>query len=60
MLDKLFDTQNVIPDDFNSENEGDYFGLLHSKEIGKVITNISEFLLETEGIQGKSKVNYVL
>ena len=58
MLQNLFskDPAQVIPKDFSAETEEDYFDLLKSPEIGKALSNISEFLLETEGLQGKSKV----
>ena len=56
MLENLFSRDDIIPKDFSPENEEEYFKLLQAKEIGKVITNISEYLLETEGMQGKSKV----
>ena len=46
----------MIPKDFNSQTEEEYFELLKSPEIGKALTNLSEFLLETEGMTGKSKV----
>ncbi len=60
MLENLFskDPQHVVPKDFGPETEEDYFHLLNSPEIGKALTNISEFLLETEGLQGKSKVRF--
>lgn len=58
MLENLFtnDPAYVIPKDFTNETEEDYFDLLKSPELGKAMSNISEFLLETEGMQGKSKV----
>ena len=58
MLENLFtkDPEQVIPKDFNSTTEEEYFELLKSQEIGKALTNLSEFLLETEGMSGKSKV----
>jgi hypothetical protein len=56
MLDSLFDRSEPIPKDFSNENEEQYFHLLKSLNIGKAITNMSEYLLEMEGIQGKSKV----
>ena len=46
----------MIPKDFNSTTEEEYFDLLKSQEVGKALTNLSEFLLETEGMTGKSKV----
>lgn len=49
-----------MPVDFNTETEEDYFNLLKSKQIGKALTNISEYLLETEGMQGQSKVKFAL
>jgi hypothetical protein len=55
-LQDLFSIDQIIPKDFSGENEEEYFGLLKSKEIGKALTNLSEFLLETEGSSGKSKV----
>lgn len=58
MLENMFtkDPLQVIPKDFNSQTEEEYFELLKSPEIGKALTNLSEFLLETEGMTGKSKV----
>ncbi len=58
MLENLFtkDPEQVIPKDFNSTTEEEYFELLKSQEIGKALINLSEFLLETEGMSGKSKV----
>jgi hypothetical protein len=58
MLENLFtkDPEQVIPKDFNSTTEEEYFELLKSQDIGKALTNLSEFLLETEGMSGKSKV----
>ena len=58
MIENLFtkDPEQVIPKDFNSTTEEEYFELLKSQEIGKALTNLSEFLLETEGMSGKSKV----
>jgi len=58
MIENLFtkDPANIIPKDFNTETEEDYFDLLKSPELGKAISNLSEFLLEIEGLQGKSKV----
>lgn len=59
MLENLFtkDPEHVIPKDFNSTTEEEYFELLKGEEIGKALTNLSEFLLETEGMTGKSKVS---
>jgi len=58
MLENLFtkDPEHIIPKDFNNQTEEEYFELLKSPELGKGLTNISEFLLETEGVTGKSKV----
>ena len=60
MLENLFtkDPAQIIPKDFNSETEEEYFELLKSPEVGKALSNLSEFLLETEGLQGKSKVRF--
>ena len=57
MLENLFtkDPSQVIPKDFHTETEEEYFDLLKSPDIGKALSNLSEFLLETEGMQGKSK-----
>jgi hypothetical protein len=59
MLENLFtkDPAQVIPKDFHTETEEEYFDLLKSPEIGKALSNLSEFLLETEGMQGNSKVS---
>ncbi len=58
MLENLFtkDPQYIIPKDFCNDTEEEYFDLLKSPEVGKALSNISEFLLETEGLTGKSKV----
>ena len=57
-MENLFnkDPEHVIPKDFNSSSEEEYFELLKSQEVGKGLTNLSEFLLETDGMTGKSKV----
>jgi hypothetical protein len=63
MLENLFtkDPEHVIPKDFTSETEEEYFELLKSPDLGRALSNISEFLLETEGRLGKSKViSYIL
>ena len=56
MLDKLFSKDAVIPNDFSADTEEQYFSLLKSPEIGKTLTNLSEYLLETEGLKGQAKV----
>jgi hypothetical protein len=58
MLENLFtkDPAQIMPKDFNTETEEEYFDLLKSDEIGKALSNLSEFLLETEWMHGKSKV----
>ena len=52
MLDKFFAKDQIIPSDYNEETEEFYFSLLKSKNIGKPITNLSEYLLEKEGSKG--------
>jgi hypothetical protein len=52
MLDNLFSKEHVIPKDFTPENEEEYFTLLKSKDIGRALTNLAEYLLETEGLKG--------
>ncbi len=52
LLDKFFAKDQIIPSDFNEETEEFYFSLLKSKNIGKPITNLSEYLLEKEGSKG--------
>jgi hypothetical protein len=47
MLENLLSRDSVIPKDFSPENEEQYFTLLKGKDIGKSITNLSEYLLET-------------
>ena len=61
MLENMFtkDPAYVIPKDFNNDTEEEYFELLKSPDIGKALSNLSEFLLETEGLQGKSKVSNI-
>jgi len=51
-LENLYSHQNIIPEDFSAETEEEYFSLLKSNEVGKAITNVAEYLLETEGILG--------
>lgn len=52
MLDQLFSKDSVIPKDFNNENENQYFSLLKGSNLGKALSNLSEYLLETEGLKG--------
>lgn len=52
MMENLISKDHIIPKDFGSENEELYFDLLKSKDLGKVLSNISEYLLETEGYKG--------
>ena len=52
-LSKLTNKENLIPDDYSFDTEETYFNLLKSKEAGKVVTNIAEYLLETEGVKGE-------
>lgn len=56
MLEEIFSKDDVIPKNFNHTNEESYFTLLKSPDQGKVLSNISEYLLETEGVKGQSKV----
>lgn len=56
MLENLFNKEESIPKDFSTDNEEEYFQLLKSPDVGKAITNMAEYLLETEGVYGKSKV----
>lgn len=55
-LENLVAHDQMMPSDFNTQTEEKYFSLLQSKNLGKVLTNISEYLLELEGMDGKSKV----
>ena len=50
MFEILFSKEDIIPKDFSPENEEEYFKLLKGQELGKAITNLSEYLLETDGI----------
>ena len=45
MLDKLTDPNMLVPDDFE-ESQDEYFSLLKSKNLGKAVTNLSEYILE--------------
>ena len=45
MLDKLTDPNMLVPDDFE-EAQDEYFSLLKSKNLGKAVTNLSEYILE--------------
>jgi len=56
-LDQLFSKESIIPNDFTQETEEEYFTLLKSLDIGKALTNLSEYLLETEGLKGQAKVS---
>ena len=56
MLESLVTRDSVIPKDFCVENENEYFSLLRSKNCGKALTNMAEYLLETEGNQGQTTV----
>jgi hypothetical protein len=56
MLENLYSKDQIIPKDFSSETEEQYFSLLKGKDLGKSITNIAEYLLETDGLKGQSKV----
>lgn len=47
MLENLVDSQKLIPKDLSMENEDAYFKLFKSKDLGKLISNIGEYLLET-------------
>jgi hypothetical protein len=52
MLENMFAKDSIIPKDFSNDTEEKYFQLLKAKDLGKVLTNISEYLLETEGVKG--------
>ena len=56
----MLDRSTIMPDDFSSKTEADYFSTLQSNEVGRVLTNLSEFLLETKGMQGSSKVKLII
>lgn len=47
-LKELLDTKTVIPEDYTQDHESRYLGLITNKDSGKVITNISEYLLTHE------------
>ncbi len=49
-FESLLSRDSVIPKDYSADNEELYFRLLQSKNIGKVLTNIAEYLLESEGL----------
>ena len=57
MAENIYSNDDVIPKDFSPDNEEQYFGILKSPHLGKALTNISEFLLETEGMKGQAKVS---
>ena len=59
MLEELFNRDDIIPKSFSGENADDFFALLKSPDQGKILSNISEYLLETEGVKGQSKVNFI-
>ncbi len=52
MAENIYSKDQVIPNDFSPETEEAYFSLLKSPELGKALSNISEFMLETEGVKG--------
>ena len=52
MAENIYSKDQVIPNDFSPETEEAYFSLLKSPELGKTLSNISEFMLETEGVKG--------
>ena len=53
MLENLFSKDHVIPKDYQHENEELYFNLLKGKNEGIALSNLSEYLLETEGFKGE-------
>jgi tetratricopeptide (TPR) repeat protein len=48
MLSEIFDSHSIIPEDYSHETSQDYVGLLTNPDSGKIITNLSEFLLMHE------------
>jgi hypothetical protein len=52
LCESLFSKESVIPKDFGPETEEMYFTLIKSPEVGRALTNLAEFLLETEGLKG--------
>mmetsp|Transcript_5565 Transcript_5565/g.9545 ORF Transcript_5565/g.9545 Transcript_5565/m.9545 type:complete len:148 (+) Transcript_5565:776-1219(+) len=51
-----FDTDFIIPPNFSSETEQEYFNCLNSVNSGTVISNLSEFLFErSSGFLGGEK-----
>lgn len=44
-LKEIFDNQTTIPEDYSHENSQNYLGLIKNPDSGKIITNLSEFLL---------------
>eukprot|EP00347_Sterkiella_histriomuscorum_P014449 403360823 len=55
LLQSLVSKDHTIPKDYSFDNEELYFTLLKSKEEGKALSNISEYLLETESFKGDSR-----
>lgn len=53
MLENLWSKTDIIPKDFKEDTEEEYFSLLKSQDLGKLLTNMSEYLLETEMSTGK-------
>ena len=47
---ELFDFESVIPAEYNHETEKNYLGLISNKDSGRVITNISDYLLTHERV----------
>lgn len=48
ILREIFDNQTIIPEDYSHENSQHYLGLIKNPASGKIITNLSEFLLMHE------------
>lgn len=46
--DEILSTNSIIPENYSHETEKEYLGVLTNVESGKVITNISEYLLMNE------------
>ncbi|CDW84277.1 UNKNOWN [Stylonychia lemnae] len=55
LMENLIDKDHAVPKDLSSDNQELYFSLLKSKDVGKVISNISEYLLDQEGSKGEQK-----
>ena len=44
---------------FSEQAEEDYFGLFESPNVGKTLTNLSEYFLLTQGMKGEIEVSHL-